>query len=170
MRKEFSKLKPTDAALVATALVEAGRMAKAVHDGEEYEWTPENYEPFTKSILREVEQIAVAMQEEKKKAADEEPITMTVQLKPSQAAGEEFLGPRDDLKTKLSDILEEGVEYLYSPTDLGWHWTLERVNWGTVSGGTIKSRVMFNAEFVDGSVAVLLGPGGKRRVKKTKKK
>lgn len=172
VRKAYKNLKPTDVALISTALIEAGRFAKSSHDGLEYEWTAEDYEGMTKSLFAEVAQIQEGASQEKmtKKALAaqeaEEPVTLQVELKPSMRAGEEVLGDREDLKTLMSDILQEGVEYLFSPTDIGWHWTLERVNWSTLSGGDLRRRVKFKPVFGEGAVAIELGPGGKRKVSK----
>lgn len=175
IRKACPELKPTDAALISTALIEAGRFAAAVYDGKDYEWMPENHEPLTKAILAEVQQVQTVIDPEKPKkttkAAKEvvdEPVTLTIPLRASQKAGEFILGSRDDLKTKLSDLLTEGVEYLFSPTDIGWQWSLERVNWATVTGGELSRRIRFGVDFVDGSIAVELGPGGKKKVAKKK--
>ena len=140
VRKSYKDLKPTDVALVSTALIEAGRFAVATHDGQDCEWD--------------------------KTVAEEEPVTLTVHLKPSHAAADKVLADREDLKTLVSTILHDGVEYLFSPTDIGWHWTLERVNWSTISGGELKRRVKFRPQFEDGSLGVELGPGGKRKAVK----
>lgn len=169
IRKSYKDLKPTDVALIATALIESGRFAVAKHDGEEYAWNAEDYEGMTRSLFAEVAQVQEATETEKRKTAKaEEPeaVTLSVHLKPSLAAGEAVLGDREDLKTLLSDILEDGVEFLFSPTDIGWHWTLERVNWATLSGGDLKRRVKFKPAFEEGAVAVELGPGGKRKAPK----
>jgi len=172
IRKAYKNLKPTDVALVSTSLIEAGKFAKATHDGLDYEWTAEDYAGMTKSLFAEVAQVQEGVSTEKltKKAAAEqaaeEPVTLQVELKPSIRAGELVLGEREDLKTLLADIFQEGVEYLFSPTDIGWHWTLERVNWATLSGGELRRRVKFKPVFVEGAVAVELGPGGKRKVSK----
>jgi hypothetical protein len=169
IRKSYKDLKPTDVALIATALIESGRFAVAKHDGQEYAWNADDYEGMTRSLFAEVAQVQEATDVEKKKTAKtEEPeaVTLSVHLKPSLPAGEAVLGDREDLKTLLSDILEEGVEFLFSPTDIGWHWTLERVNWATLSGGDLKRRVKFKPVFEEGAVAVELGPGGKRKATK----
>lgn len=170
IRKQYTKLKPTDIALVSTALIESGKFAKACHDGIDYEWTSEDYAPMTKSLFSEVAQLQEGAPEKptKKTAAPEveEVVTLQVELKPSLRAAETVLGDREDLKTLVSDIMQEGVEYLFSPTDIGWQWTLERVNWATLSGGELKRRVRFKPVFVEGAVAVELGPGGKRKAPK----
>jgi len=173
IRKAYKDLKPTDAALIATALVEAGRFAIATHDGQDFEWLPSEHEGMTKSLSREVTQVQEAIEPEKTKkaqaAAAEESVTLTVQLKPSLRAGEAILNDRNDLKTLLADILDEGVEYMFSATDIGWHWTLERVNWATVSGGEMKRHIKFRAEFVGQHAGVELGPGGKKKAVKAPK-
>ncbi|MBS1721537.1 MAG: hypothetical protein JSS66_00860 [Armatimonadetes bacterium] len=169
VRKAYKDLKPTDAALVATALIEAGKFAKASHDGMDYEWTSDDYSGLTKSLFVEVAQVQEGAPEKPKKAAApeaEEIVTLQVHLKPSQMAADKVLGDREDLKTFVSDVLGEGVEYLFSPTDIGWQWTLERVNWATLSGGELRRRVKFKPVFDEGAVAVELGPGGKRKAPK----
>jgi hypothetical protein len=163
-------LKPTDVALIATALVEAGRFANAVYDGEEFEWDQADHDNITKALSREVDQVQEAFEGEKpKKAAkvvEEEAVTLSLHLKPSIKAGEAVLGNREDLKTLFADIVVDGVEYLYSQTDIGWQWTLERVNWATLSQGELRRRIKFKAEFEGGASGFELGPGGKKKVSK----
>ena len=172
LRKSYKNLKPTDVALISTALIEAGRFAMATHDGLDYEWSVNDYEGMTRSLFAEVAQVHEGASQEKmtkkaRAAAEaEEPVTLQVSLKPSFKAGEAVLGDREDLKTLVADIFAEGVEYLFSPTDIGWHWTLERVNWATISGGDLRRRVKFKPTFIEGAVAVELGPGGKRKASK----
>lgn len=170
IRKAYKDLPPTDAALLATALVEAGRLANGVHDGQEFEWSPAQFQAMIDSTSREVAQIQEHFEGEKtKKAAknaEEESVTLVVMLKPNMKAGEAVLGSREDLKVILGDLINEGVEYLYSPTDIGWQWTMERVNWSAQRAGELRRRVKFRAEFVEPHIAVELGPGGKRKVTK----
>lgn len=179
IRKTHEKLKPTDAALIATALVEAGRCATAVYDGQEYACGPEKHDDLVKAVLREVSQINTSEEKtedgkKRTKAAtkvhEETPIELTIGLKASQDAGESYLNDRNDLKTLLSDILEEGIEYHYAPTDIGVHWAVERTNWQTLSGGDVVRPVIVSAEFVDASTAIELGPGGKKKKRARKKK
>lgn len=178
IRKTYPDLKPTDAALLATALVEAGRMAEAIHDGHSFTWKNEEYDGITKSVAREVAQVQETYDKEtagvKKKAAkneDNEPVVLSLTLRPSMQAGEGILGSREDLKTLLGDILAEGVEFLYlPPTDMGWNWTLDRVNWTTLSAGEMARFIRFHAVFEDPHVTVELGPGGKKKKAKAVKK
>lgn len=170
IRKTYKDLKPTDIALIATALVEAGRFAEAHHDGVDYEWTPEQYDGLTASLGREVAQIQEVLEPEKPvkktkaaKAAAEEDVQLHIQLKPSVAAGERILGDRKELKTLFGDILSEGVEYLYSPTDIGWHWTVERVNWQTQLKEELKRRVKFQAKFLEPHVGMEVGTTTRKR-------
>lgn len=168
IRKAYKDLKPTDAALLATALVEAGRMADAVYDDQSYTWTGDQYDNMANAVAREVTQVQDTVEDTKKakaKAAEEEAVTLTVKLRPSMKAGERILGNRNDLKTLMGDILQEGVEFLFSSTDIGWHWTLERVNWATRSGGEMKRHIKFRADFVEPHVGLELGPGGKKKKK-----
>lgn len=165
IRKAYKDLKPTDAALLATALVESGRMADAVYDEKSYAWTSETYDAMATAVSKEVTQVQDTVEDTKKaklKAAEEEAVTLTVHLRPSMAAGERILGDRNDLKTLMGDILQEGVEFLYSTTDIGWQWTLERVNWTTKSG-EMKRHIKFRADFLEPHVGMELGPGGKKR-------
>ncbi|MCW5936177.1 MAG: hypothetical protein KIT11_02580 [Fimbriimonadaceae bacterium] len=168
IRKLYPDLKPTDVALVTTALIETGRFAMASHDGVDYEWDAESYQDMTKSLFAEVAQVQETVEDKKKvtKTGEEEPVTLSVLLKPSQSSGEAVLGDREDLKTLVSDILAGDVEFLFSPTDIGWHWTLERVNWSTLSSGDLKRRVKFKPTFEGSATAVELGPGGKRKATK----
>ncbi len=166
IRKTYKDLKPTDAALIAIALVEVGRFADAVYDGKAYAWEGDTYDSLTRAISREVTQVQETVEDTKKakaKAAEEEAVTLTVHLQPAIAASEKILGDREDLKTLLGDILGEGVEFLYANTDIGWHWTLERVNWATLSGGELKRHIKFKADFAEPHVGLELGPGGKRK-------
>lgn len=166
IRKEYPKLPPTDAALIATALVESGKFAVCVYDGKEYDWTVDQHDALAQALKREIEQVQEADPQPKKgKATVDEPATITVHLRPSVQAAERVLHHRDDLKTMLSDLLAGGVEYLYSPTDIGWPWTLERVNWSTVTGSEIRHRVRFRAEFEAPCEAVELSQSGKRKKK-----
>lgn len=179
IRKEHPKLKPVDAALIASAIAESGHFAKVVHDGKEYVW-PEDQDKLAKALVTDVaaanEIEADADPKAKKapklkakaKAAEETIIRLTVPIKASQEAGEALLGKRKDLKAMLGDILSEGVEFLFTPPDIRWRWSLERVNWTTVSGGDLPHHVLFSTEFVDKCVGVELGPGGKK--KKAKKR
>ncbi|MGE0001288.1 MAG: hypothetical protein AB7F50_10680 [Fimbriimonadaceae bacterium] len=172
VRKNYKDLKPTDVALVSAALLQSGRSAIAIHDGKEYSWDQQSFEPLAKSLLREVEQIQTALDTEKGKKAtkvvEEEVVTLSLHVKPSLAAAEALLKGRNDLKTLVSDILEQGVEFQYSPTDIGWHWSLERVNWATLSSGELNRRIRFKAVFEGNSEGVELGPGGKKRATKKK--
>ncbi len=170
IRKAYKDLLPTDAALLATALVESGHFAAAIHDEVAYEWGLKDYDALTKSIAREVTQVQEAIEPEKtKKAAklvEDESVTLVVKLKPSQQAGEQVLSAREDLKTLLSDMITEGVEFHFAQTDIRWQWTLERVNWATLSGGELRRRVKFRAEFEGLYAGSELGPGGKKKAGK----
>jgi hypothetical protein len=166
IRKTYKDLKPTDAALLATALVESGRMADAVYDGKSYTWTGDQYDAMASAVAKEVTQVQDTVEDTKKaklKAAEEEAVILTVHLLPSMAAGERILGNRNDLKALMGDIIQEGVEFLFSTTDIGWQWTLERVNWATKSGGEMKRHIKFRADFLEPHVGMELGPGGKKR-------
>lgn len=168
IRKAYEDLKPTDIALIATALVESGRFADMTHDGQDYPWTPDQYEPLTASVAREVAQLQEAFEGEKatatKKAkAENEEVTMNVVLKPSVAAGEMNLGDRKDLKTLFGDILKDGVEFMFTPADIGWLWTVSRINWTTTLEQDLKRRVKFQAVFAEPHESSELSSTGKKK-------
>lgn len=167
VKKANPKLKPTDAALVASALVLTGRHAIALYGGEQYRW-PEDYEQLTQRMAGEVEIINESVEPPKKSktAPEEEPVTILVGLMPNFSAGERLLENRKDLKAKLSDVLAEGVEFQYSPTDLGWQWALDRANWATISGKEIVRKIKVKASFTEGAVGVEVGTTTKKRSSK----
>lgn len=170
VRKSYPKLRPTDAALVASALSLAGRHAIAHYDGEEYVW-PEDYERLTAAMRSQVDQIQSGIDEVKPKkgAPEEEPITISIGLSPNLSAGEKSLDGYDKLKSVLSDALQAGVEYLYAPSDIGWQWALDRVNWSTVAGKEVSRRIKVKTGFTEGAVGIEQGTGGtKRRAAKPK--
>ena len=171
VRKTYEKLKPIDVTLLATAIVECGHLAKVVYDGHEYVW-PGDQDKLAKALAGDVQGAydsdgdggkSKKAAKVKAKALEETIIRLTIPVKANQQAGESILGKRKDLKTMLGDILDEGVEYLYTPTDIRWRWSLERVNWSTVSGGDLPHHVIFNPEFADKCIGIELGPGGKRK-------
>lgn len=166
IRKLYPKLVPADAALIASALSLTGRHALALYDGRAYSW-PEHYDDLCRALVGQLEVAHEQTEPPTKKAAkaattEEEPVLVRVGLKPNVDAGERVLEGRDELKAQLSDILEEGVEFTYAPTDLGWQWALDRVNWSTVSGGELSRRIKIKAEFVEGAVGVESGTGAKK--------
>jgi len=103
-----------------------------------------------------------------KSVTEEEPVTINVGLAPNLSAGEKLLEGRDDLKAKLSDIIQEGVEFAYAPTDIGWQWALDRANWATISGSDVSRRIKIKTGFTEGAVGIEMGVGGtkKRATKK----
>ncbi len=172
VRKSYPKLKPTEVALLASALVLSGRHAVAVYEGEHYTW-PEDYQKLTKAMVAQIEIAQESIEPPKKSAKaqpEEEPVVLTVGLIPNYTAGEERLGSRKRLKTTLSQIMEEGIEFVYSATDVGWQWALDRANWNTVSGGELARRVKVKAIFSEGAVGVQMGPSGRKRAPKPKAK
>ncbi len=161
VRKSYPKLVPADAALIATALSLCGRHAVAIYEGEQYRW-PEDNDKLTRAMLPQVSVIQVAIDANApkrvaKNAPEEEPIVITVGLMPNLTAGERLLVGRDDLKTFLSDVLNEGVEYAYNPTDLGWQWALDRANWQTLAASDLSRRIKIKASFTEGAVGIELG-------------
>jgi hypothetical protein len=171
IKKTHPKLKPCDSALLASALVLTGRHALALYEGEHFTW-PDDYEKLTKKMVSQLQMISDSVEPVKKTktAVEEEPLTMSVGLMPNFSAGERLLSNRADLKAKLSQLLQEGVEYVYSPTDLGWQWALDRANWATVSGGDLTRRVKIRSSFTEGAVGIEMGSAAKKRpTKKTAK-
>ncbi len=171
VRKTYPKLKPADAALVTSALTLAGRHAQAIYDEQHYTW-PEEYEELTKAMVSQLELVNEGIETTKKvvkNAPEEEPVVVNLGLAPNIAAGEKFLGDRNDLKTLMSDILQSGVEFAYAGTDIGWQWALDRANWTTISGGELSRRIKIKATFTEGAVGTELGTGGpKKRPSKAK--
>jgi hypothetical protein len=171
VKKSFPKLVQTDAALVATALVLSGRYAPAVYDGNTYNW-PKDIEPLTKAVMRELAQIELdaepAPKTRAKAAVEEEAIEVHVGLVPSYNEGERVLGDREDLKQLFADILEAGVEFQYSPTDIGIQWALDRTNWRTLSNGELTKRVRMKAAFEGLNIGTDVGSGAPKRKRATK--
>lgn len=171
VRKAYPKLKPTDAALIATALVLSGRYALAVYDNKQFNW-PADHEGLTKELLKEIEIVQQSLANNAKKTAkpaEEELTDISVSLLPNYPAGEKILSAREDLKTLLSDILQEGVEFNYSPGDIGWLWALDHVNWSVISNGELGRRFKFKGKFADKSVGVeLSAQGTKKKVTRAK--
>ncbi len=169
VRKSYPKLRPTDAALVASALSLAGRHAIAHYEGEEYVW-PEDYERLSAAMRAQVDMIQEGIDavKPKKGAPEEEPITITVGLSPNLSAGEKALDGYDKLKSVLSDALQSGVEFLYAPSDIGWQWALDRVNWSTVAGKEVSRRVKVKTGFTEGAVGIEQGTGTTKRRAKAK--
>lgn len=167
IRKSHPKLVPADQTLLATALSLTGRHAIAIYEGEQYTW-PEDYERLTKAMVPQISMVNEAVEANtskraSKSAPEEEPVTVTVGLMPNLTAGENQLGSRDDLKAVLSDVLQEGIEYSYNPTDLGWQWALDRANWNTISGNEVSRRIRVKASFTEGAVGIEMGVGAKKR-------
>jgi len=172
VKKHYPKLAQTDAALIATALVLSGRQAKAARGGTEYEWPDEQQKLFD-SLVSEVHIIQETVDSSTKKAtkaaAEDEPVDINVGLVPNYGVGERMLGDREDLKTLFSDILASGVEFTYSPTDIGWQWALDRANWHTLSERELLRRVKFKATFEGVSTGIEMGSGtAKKRAAKPK--
>ena len=163
-RKTYPKVKPADAALLSSALVLTGRHAIALYEGDQFRW-PEDYEKLTRAMSKEFDVLGDAPDTPKKikAAAEEEPFLMSVGLTPNFSAGERFLADRNDLKKILSDVLQEGVEFVYSTTDLGWQWALDHVNWTTVSGHELSRRIKVKASFTEGAVGVEMGSAGAKK-------
>jgi hypothetical protein len=166
IRKVYPKLVPADAALIASALSVTGRHALAIHGGRSYIW-PDHYDDLCRALVGELEVAHEQSESATKKAAkaaaaEEEPVVVRVGLRPNVEAGERVLEGRDELKALLSDILQEGVEFTYTSTDIGWQWALDRVNWSTVSGGELSRRIKIKVEFVEGAVGVESGTGAKK--------
>jgi len=173
LKKAYTKLMPADAALLASALTLTGRHAIALYEGEQYVWPTDN-DKLTKAMVPQILLVQEAIEANApkkvtKNAPEEEPVTISVGLMPNFSAGENLLTERDDLKTVLSDILQDGVEFAYSPTDIGWQWALDRANWNTVTGQEISRRLKVKTSFTEGAVGVEMGlAGAKKRPSRAK--
>ena len=173
IKKSYPKLKPADAALVASALSLTGRHALALYDGQQYTW-PDDNDTLMKAMIAQLEVVNegiehTAPKRAAKTAVEEEPVVVTVGLAPNLAAGEKLLDGRNELKTLLSDILQDGVEFIYSGTDLGWQWALDRANWSTIAHHEISRRIKIKASFTEGAVGIEMGTGTpKKRASRTK--
>lgn len=173
LRKTHTRLAPADAALIATAISLTGRHAIALYEGEQYVW-PEDNERLFRAMVPQINMVNEAIEHAAPKRAtkttvEEEPVTITVGLMPNLTAGEQVLLDRDDLKALLSDILQEGVEFAYNPTDLGWQWALDRANWNTIAGHDVSRRIRAKASFTEGAVGIEMGVGTKKRPTKASK-
>ena len=173
VRKTYPNLVPADAALIASALTLTGRHALATYDGKQYTW-PEDNEGLTKALSGEIRSMSESLAEAapakitKKAAAaaalqEEEPVSFNVGLLPNLSAGERLLEGREDLKTLLADILQEGVEFSYSGQDIGWQWALDRANWATIVEGEVSRRVKAKAVFTEGAVGIETGTTVKKK-------
>lgn len=167
LKKAHPELVPADAALLASALTLTGRHAIALYEGEQYVW-PEDNEKLMRAMVPQVKQTQEAIEANapkrpSKTAVEEEPVLMNVGLMPNLTAGENLLQGRDDLKTLLSDVLQNGVEFAYAPGDIGWQWALDRVNWTTVVGQDISKRIKSKTAFTEGAVGVETNAGAKKR-------
>lgn len=173
IKKSQTKLVPADAALLASALTLTGRHAIALYEGEQYSW-PDDFEKLTRAMVGQLQQVNEAIEHNtpkraSKTAVEDEPVTVAVGLMPNYSAGEKLLQGRKDLQQKLSDILQDGVEFSYHPTDIGWQWALDRANWSTVAGEDISRRIKIKTGFTEGAVGVEMGlPGTKKRASKAK--
>ena len=167
LKKAYPQLVPADAALLASALTLTGRHAIALYEGEQYVW-PDQNEELLRAMVPQVKQTQEAIEANApkrvaKNAVEEEPVLMSVGLMPNLTAGENLLQGRDDLKTMLSDILQEGVEFAYASTDIGWQWALDRANWTTLAGQDVSKRVKSKTAFTEGAVGVEMNAGAKKR-------
>ena len=169
VRKSYPKLKPTDAALVASALTLAGRHALAVYEGSTYKW-PEDTDKLTQALVPMVDivQDSVDAPKKTKNSPEEEPIILTVGLKPNYEAAETQLEGFDSLKTLVSDIQQEGLEFAYATSDIGWQWALDRANWQTIAGKELTRKIRVKTAFVEGAVGIEQGAAGTKKRAKAK--
>ncbi|CAN5503858.1 hypothetical protein BH11ARM2_BH11ARM2_12020 [soil metagenome] len=165
IKKVYPNLQATDAAMIAAAVSLTGRHALALYDGEQYEW-PTDYEKLTTAMVPHLQavQSAIDANAPKKKAAatEEDPIPISLGLKPNFEAGERSLADRKDLKSTLGEILKDGVEFVYAPSDIGWQWALDRANWGTLSGSEVSRRILVEASFTEGATGMVTGAPKKK--------
>jgi hypothetical protein len=170
LRKAYPKLLAADAALVASALSLTGRHAKAVYEGAYFQW-PEDNEKLMLSMSGHIHSVNEAIEEATPKkitkaqaaALEEEIVTVNIGLAPNLSAGEALLNNREDLKTFLSDVLQDGVEFSYGSADIGWQWALDRANWNTISDGGLSRRIKVKANFTEGALGVEQGTATKKR-------
>lgn len=174
VKKALPKLPQTDAALVATAIVLCGRHAKAVYEDKEYTWSTEGYNSLTKAMLGHLHSIQQSLEPAKKTKAillamEEEVVEVKIGLVANIPEGEKILAGREDLKTIFSDLIHKGVEYQYSPLEIGWQWALDRANWHTLSDGELTRRIKHKATFQGDAIGTEMGLTGpkKRASKKT---
>jgi len=167
VKKAYPKLMPADAALLTTALVATGRHAYAIYEGEQYTWPKDNDRLQTAMIgYVKITQEAIEANTTKKSAKnapEDEPVQLNVGLTPDYSAGEKYLQDRKDLKTLLSDVLQEGVEFVYQPSDIGWQWALDRANWSTITGQDVSRRIKIKTSFTEGAVGVEMGAAGAKK-------
>jgi hypothetical protein len=167
VKKAHPKLVPADAALLASALTLTGRHAIALYEGTQYTW-PEDYAKLTHAMVGQLQMVQEAIEANapkkvSKTAPEEEPVTVSVGLMPNFTAGENLLKERDDLKQLLSDVLQEGVEFVYSPSDIGWQWALDRANWTTIANSEMSRRIKVKASFTEGAVGIEMGAAGAKK-------
>jgi hypothetical protein len=167
VKKVHSKLVPADAALLASALTLTGRHAIALYEGTQYTW-PEDYAKLTHAMVGQLQLVQEAIEANapkkvSKTAPEEEPVTVSVGLMPNFTAGENLLKDRDDLKQLLSDVLQEGVEFVYAPSDIGWQWALDRANWSTIANAEMSRRIKVKASFTEGAVGIEMGAAGAKK-------
>ena len=169
VRKAYPSLAPTDAALIASALTLTGRHALASYEGEQYVW-PDDNERLEKALAGDIAQRnedlgepAPVKKTAKPVVIEEEPSYVPVGLVPNLSAGERLLEGREDLKTLLGDIVQEGVEFVYSGQDIGWQWALDRATWSTITDKDISRRVKVKAQFIEGAVGVETGANGAKK-------
>ena len=167
VKKAHPKLVPADAALLASALTLTGRHAIALYEGTQYTW-PEDYAKLTHAMVGQLQMVQEAIEANapkkvSKTAPEEEPVTVSVGLMPNFTAGENLLKERDDLKQLLSDVLQEGVEFVYAPSDIGWQWALDRANWTTIANSEMSRRIKVKASFTEGAVGIEMGAAGAKK-------
>lgn len=161
LKKSYPKLKPADAALLVSALTLTGRHAQAIYDDQHYTW-PEDYDKLTKAMVGELQIVQEGIETSTPKRAaksttEEEPVNVNVGLAPNLSAGEKLLEDRNDLKALLSEVLQKGVEFVYSGNDLGWQWALDRANWTTIAEQEMSRRIRIKCTFTEGAVGVEMG-------------
>jgi len=167
LKKSYPKLKPADAALLASALTLTGRHAQAVYEDQHYSW-PEDFEKLTKAMVAQLQIVQEGIETSTpkraaKSTAEEEPVNVNVGLAPNLAAGEKLLEDRNDLKAVLSEALQKGVEFVYAGIDIGWQWALDRANWSTIAGQEMSRRIRIKCSFTEGAVGVEMGTSSPKK-------
>lgn len=171
VRKAFPNLRPTDVAHLTSAIVLAGRHARARYNEQEYDW-PDDVGELAAILVRELldahgEDLNPSR---KSTVSEDEPIKIQLDLVPNVEAAEKQLDGRDDLLALFSEALQEGLEFNFQSHDVGWQWALDHVNWRTVSSGQISRKIRIRTLFSGGASGVEFGPGSSRQrsSKKTK--
>lgn len=175
IRKSYPNLIPTDAALLSNALVLSGRRALVHYDQNIYQW-PDDYQLLTTEICKEIRIINQANTDPTEKKVSkvivsEEETEIVLSLVPNFKVGENYLGERSELKKIFADLLQVGVEFSYSPVDIGWQLAVNGANWNVISQENHLKKIKFKTKFEGNCIGMEIGSntGSKKKVKTTSK-